>query len=323
MDSQKIIRKYIDRSSIGAIIGWALLALAVVFIILGVTAGKNTDEVAVPFYPSESETGSFAYVDVVGISNWLYQYDGDTYYTILDSEDYLYTAKVSDSDFRKMSAQYAYWMEEDAPKPEPYRLEGIVRKTTSSIRSSLSESWEITTAEYDELFGTLLLDATSSPSSEAGAVWYLGAMFAFIIGLCLVLVILPINSLTKKSLNRLEDLNLTDRAAQQLEDGSYTTIGKDLIRMSDNVFFAKKSGLAVPYSDILWIYKRTVRTNLVIVNLYLNVCTKDKEISVHLGGPKAEALLQQAAVAIAEKNPNVLIGYSKENQKAYKALKKS
>ena len=322
MDSQKVIRKYIGRSPVGTVIGWIALALTAVFIIMGITAGSNTDEVAAPFYPTESDTGTFAYVDVVGISDWLCQYDGDTYYTVLDAEGYMYTAKVGNSDFRKMSAQYDYFMYEDAEIPEPYRLEGIVRSVSGTVRSTLAEVWEITNTEYEQYFGTLMLDATSSPSSEAGAVWYVGALFAFIFGLCMVLVFLPIQSATKKSLNRLEEQDLTDRAAQQLGSGSYTTVGKDLIRMSENVFFAKNTGLAVPYSDILWIYKRTVRTNLVIVNLYLVVCTKDKEYTIHLGGTKAESLLQQAAVTIAEKNPSVLIGFNKENKKAYKELKK-
>lgn len=324
MDSQKTIRKYIGRSPVGSILGWIALALAVVCVIMGITASGNTgDAVAEPFYPSESDTGSYAYVDVVGISDWLYQYDNSTYYTIIDAEGYMYTAKVSDSQFRKMDAQLNYFMDETAPMPEPCRLEGIVRSTSSSLRSTLADVWEITTEEYEYYFGNLMLDTTSSPSSEAGAGWFVGAMFAFIFGLCMVLVFLPIGITTKKSLNRLEELNLTDRAAQQLESGSYTTVGKNQIRLSENVLFAKGTGVAVPYSDILWIYKRTVRTNLVIVNLYLVVATKDKEHTIHLGGTKAEPLLQQAAVAIAEKNPNVLIGYSAENKKAYKALKKS
>ncbi len=328
MDPKKIIKKYIDKPAWVTVLGVILLAAAAVLLFLGISAGNAADEavIAQPYYPDECESGDFVYVDVIGISNWLYQYDDDTYYTILDAEGYMYTAQVSDSDYKKMQAQYDYWMDdnEDAVPPAPYRLEGMARNITSTIRSSLAESWDITTSEYDQYFGSTYLNANASPGSEAGSGYYLGAMLALIFGLCMVLICLPTNIATKKTLNRLEEQSLLERAAQQLEEGSYTTIGKDELRLSGDMLFAKGSGAAVPYSDILWIYRRTVRTNFVIENLYLQVNSKHYSFSVHLGNPKkGDPLLQQAAVTIAEKNPAVLIGYSKENQKAFTQLRKN
>ena len=82
MDPRKIIKKYIMP---GFLIRGGAVVLAVVLavtLVMGIMALNTEVPDPVEFYHTETPTGTMAYIDVVGISNWLYQYEGETYYTV-------------------------------------------------------------------------------------------------------------------------------------------------------------------------------------------------------------------------------------------------
>lgn len=328
MDSQKTIKKYILPKSWIGILGFVLLAAALVLAVLSVGARSSNEMEAVEFYPSESENGTMAYVDVVGISNWLYKYDGATYYSVEDAEGYMYTVRVSDSEYDDMAEQQEYWnrTSETAPMPEAYRLEGYVQSTPSDIRSSLAESWSITTAEYTTYFGTKYLNATTSTGQQAAAPYFGGAMFCGILALLFLILSLSAGSKAKKYLKQLEERCLLEKAAQQLENTeTHTVIGKNNGILTQDFLFGKGTGVVVPYSDIAWCYKQDRKRNFVVVDSYLMVGTAHTgvEAAISLGRADKDLVIGQAIAVIAQKNPNALVGYTGENQSAYKALVKA
>ena len=86
MDSKKIIKKYIMPNALVRV-GCILFSLLLVLTLLMGLAemGAETPD-PVEFFPSETPTGTMAYIDVVGVSGWLYQYDDAIYYTVEDAE---------------------------------------------------------------------------------------------------------------------------------------------------------------------------------------------------------------------------------------------
>jgi hypothetical protein len=197
MDSKKIIKKYI-MPNFFVRAGAILLALVcAATLVMGLLALNAETPDPVEFFPSETPTGTMAYIDVVGVSNWLYQYDSAVYYSVEDAEGYLYTVRLNDRQLKEMAAQEEYWNRETeiAPMPEAYRLVGYVQKTGNDVRESLAQSWDITEAEYEQHFGVNFLNATTSAGAENSVIWFIGALFSGLFSL-LFFVLLLFASLT-------------------------------------------------------------------------------------------------------------------------------
>lgn len=326
MDAQKTIKKYILPNTMSTV-SIILVVVALILAVIGITAMGGADDTSELFYPNDSETGTMAYIGVVGVSDWLYQNDDAVYYTAMDAEGYLYTVRLSSIQFKKLAPQFDYWMDEsaDAAAPAPVKLEGLVRDVPSDVRSSLAECWEITTVEYDQYFGSKLLDATSSTGEEAGAPWFFGALLLGLVGLVFLLVSGRSKRNAKKCLKVLEEKNLLERAAAQLENPvGQTVIGKNRGILTQDFLFGKGTGMVVAYSDMIWVYQQDRKRNFVPVNSYLMVGTMATavEAAVDLNRTDKEGVISQAMVVISQRNPDAMIGYSKEFAKNFSAIRK-
>lgn len=327
MDAQKTIKKYIVPKT-QTIISTILVVVAIVLAVLGVVAMKGADTEALEFYPNDSETGTMGYIDVVGISDWLYQYDSAVYYTALDAEGYLYIVRLSDKQFKELAPQLEYFNDETdtVAMPEAFRLEGLVSNISSDARSTIAEVWQLTTAEYDQYFGAKYLDATTDTAAAAFAPWLVFAMISGLFGLVFLILSLRAAGLAKKCLNRLEELGLTERAAQQAEFAdSNTLIGKNRGMLSQEFLFGKGTGVVVPYSDILWCYQLDRKRNFIPVNSYLMVGTKSLGAvqAVDLNRNDRNGVIAEAIDHIAQHNPEAMVGYSRELAKAFNAIVKA
>lgn len=328
MDSRKIIKKYIMPGGfvrIGAVLCAIVLAVTLV---MGLMALNAETPDPVEFYPSETPTGTMAYIDVVGVSNWLYDYDGAVYYSVEDAEGYLYTVRLKASQLKEMSAQEEYWNRttETAPMPEAYRLVGYVQKTSDDVRESLAQSWDITVVEYDQYFGENFLNATTSVGAENSAGWFVGALFSGLF--CLLFIILQSRaaSVAKKCLAVLEDRCLLEKAAQQLQNkDAQLVIGKNRGILTQDFIFGKGTGAVFTYEDIVWAYKQDQKRNFVLVNSYLMAATAwmGAQSIIDLNGPDKTGCIGDALAVIGRRNPQVILGYTKENRKAYRTAVKT
>lgn len=330
MDSKQILKKYVKPSSAALVAGIVLLALAAALLVGGIISANNAKANAaapVQFNSRESESGSYVYLDVVGISNWLYNDEGAIYYTAVDADANLYTVRVSDSDYNKMTAQQEYWLDEnqDAPQPEPYRLTGLAAKAGTTLQKALSESWEILPLEYNSYFGTMYLNATTDPVAEAGVIFFVFAFMCFLFSLVLCIAGIMQSVNFNKTVQALEQANLLDRAAAELNDPSNMILGKDRARLSQNFLFGKGTNAVVPYSDIQWVYHRNLKQYFITVNccLIVNTLGKTGITAVNFGKADKHNELGRGVDLMAQRNPNMLLGFTNENRKAYNDRKKA
>ena len=258
MESKKIIKKYIMPGGFvrfGAIVLSLVLAVTLV---MGFVALNADVADPVEFYPSETPVGTMAYIDVVGVSNWLYNYDGAIYYSVEDAFGYLYTVRLSDSQLKNMAAQEEYWNRstETAPMPEAYRLVGLVQNAGNDVKESLAQSWGITQGEYEEYFGVTFLNATTSVGAEKASGWFVGALVSGLFALLCLILQLRASKVAKKCLKVLEERCLLEKAAQQLENtAGHTVIGKNRGILTQDFIFGKGTGAVVAYSDVIWAYR--------------------------------------------------------------------
>ena len=89
----------------------------------------------------------------------------------------------------------------------------------------------------------------------------------------------------------------------------------------DNYVISKSEGMMRPYEDILWAYRYVMRRNFVVVNQYA-LCRLVDGGKIQLTPPgflKKESI-EEILDTIAMKNPSVMLGYTNENQRAYKEM---
>lgn len=318
MDNKKKIEKYIGANMAAMIIGMLLLIVGIVCIILGILAGRKAaaDVEAEMFYPVDTETGVYAYVDVVGLTDWVYR-DGDQYYyTLMDEEGYLYAAKISSSDVRAMSAQRTYWDDEDAAMPQPHHLMGIVRSVGTPLKDAFCEAWEMTPEEFDDYFGNRFLDATVTPGGEASSLYYVAAIFTILFGVLFLFIQLPLYHRTGKTIAALEENGLLDRVADQMDEGY--VIGRNYGLLTRDFLIGRKSGVVVPTADILWAYQRNQRRNFIPVASQLMVSTRtQRDIAAVRMNYSKHGELTDVMDQLSQRNPDIILGFSGDARKAY------
>jgi hypothetical protein len=163
------------------------------------------------------------------------------------------------------------------------------------------------------------------PGDDAFAMWLVGFIVCFVLGLIFLLITLPASGNFKKCMALLEERGLVDMAAAELESGEYEQVGKDCARLTRQFFFGKNSGMVLPYGDIQWLYRQNVKRNFVTVNVNLIVSTNklNQKVMMSYNGRNRDEELNKVFMTVAERNPNVLLGYSSENRKAYKERKEA
>ena len=83
--------------------------------------------------------------------------------------------------------------------------------------------------------------------------------------------------------------------------------------------------MVLPYTDIQWIYRQNVKRYFITLNVNLIVSTLElnQKILLSYNGKNRDEELNKVFMAVAQNNPNVLLGYTSENRKAYKERKKA
>ena len=322
MDSKKSLKDYISPALWLRIVTWALFAATVIALFTGIgLSSKDDTSDAAPFSKS-SKSGSYVYIDVVLVSNWLYNVNNgeQVYYTVMDINSNWYTVKLSKAQFSAMSVQYNYFLAaaEGDPYPQPYRIYGMVQKPDADVVDAVAAGWKLNQIQYYQAFGNFYLNATSSPSSSAGSSLFVVAMFAFILWLIFFAQTFGPGRSAKKNLSFLGQTGELDYAANEFSDLSAEIIAKDKARLSNRFIFGKGSGAAIRYADIAWCYKYTLNNRGAVTSsliVYTNT-QKKKQAVFTLRGMDNEGWIQHAIEVISARNPAARVGYSAENIQA-------
>lgn len=165
------------------------------------------------------------------------------------------------------------------------------------------------------------------------SIWMLGGIAAIFVGVYYLLraltVDLPAIRRGKKSLERLRQSGQLEQAAQELSTGGDLTIGRDKTLFTEHFLFGRQNGTAICYEDILWAYKSRFTQRVVgipvktVDSLTVSTASQKKLCAVNMGKRDKKNELDAALARIYEKNPKVLMGYTKENQQAYRELTKA
>lgn len=149
-----------------------------------------------------------------------------------------------------------------------------------------------------------------------------------VIGIVLLLVLLlPNMTRANKSIAKLEQAGLLEKAAAELNSPSAKKFMNGSVICSDNFLFCKKTGYVFTYNEIVWAYKHRFTQRVLLIpvsvtdSIYLaTATTKAKQVAAMKKDKQDQ--IPNLIREIYAHNPACLIGYSKENQQQYKVLTK-
>ena len=99
---------------------------------------------------------------------------------------------------------------------------------------------------------------------------------------------------------------------------------KAKIYLADEYLISTESGLdVIKYDDLYWIYINNTKYRGITTGRYLIAIKKDKRSVQIAYAVRDEKMLQEIMEKIHEKNDQILIGYTPENQKAFAEFRKN
>lgn len=268
-----------------------------------------------------TETEEYCYIDVVGVSNWLYNDDDRIFYTVIDKFDNYYTVRIDDDTYEKMTAMYDYFLhgdEDGYTRPEPLRIYGYSFTAYSGLVDSLAYSWDITSEQYHIYFGDYYLDTDRVPTNPIK----LGIVFIIILSsvsyLFFMLFELSKVELSRLSFRRLKELNLEESAAEELNEENLH-FEKQKITLSKSFIYNEKNKYIFKYDDIFWTYIITSSVyHMIILSL-----TMKKEVMARIGFNGSLKTDNLILSEINKRSPQTLVGFTDNNKQAYINYKKN
>ena len=336
--NSEILQKERRKQSILMYLGIALLVLAVALVstaAIQVFGGKKNAEHLndVIVREGEDKTGLPAYADFDGYFQFASYGDELGYYIAYD-QDYFYIMSIPEKD-------YDYFEKQFDGSDNSVRFWGYTEKVPSEAKSyaieSLNEEMEekfVDFDNFDDVFGDVMLAADKESNvfgiksmfNRKGHLTVPGLLCALF---GVILFLTGRNGV--KNYDRLfdsSDLN-GQRILSEVNSGSAKWFEDLRVFLTDHYIVSARGGVAaVAFSEIFWAYVTRHRTNGIQDYNFLTLCTKDgRRINCGNGrtaGKKHRARTEEEHTAlletIAQKNPEVLIGFTKAISDAFTAL---
>jgi len=317
------------------VVGWVaavLSAATVALLAIGLTVGlTDSRSQAAQFLANQSTVGQYCYIDVRAVSPKIYQnganlFSSHSYYLAQDTKLRNVVVAIKDSDFAAMTAQREYWRLSGDAVPEAYRLYGTAGQLAGQKMASDMAGYLGLSAEgFDAIYGAGYLDATATPQSESTCGWLTGAAFVAICALIAGIGWFSRHQTRKASLARLAALDQIEVAVGQMEGiGNQSLDGGDILLTPDFIM-SRQTGAAVKYSDMVWLYRRTIRSLLISASTNLVAYTADcRRYVLYRGAARGRGEeISHIMSVIGKCNQDMMIGYTGANAATYTAYRRT
>lgn len=309
----------------------ATIILAAIFVgmILGaVFASQKPAVEPVQITHALDGTSTYTYLDIQLLSEWVYKVTGEssnTYYAAMDPEQSWYIVALDDDlagQLKPYQDAYNYFFTDNAPyaeTPEPYRITGMTNAISLDDISSIASFYQVTETEFSNFFGAYYLDEGTNPGNVDLALFIIGAVFAGVILLTLIAITASERKNYQRSDERLYALGKSDDAEFEFTAMDNLRFEKSKLVLSEHFAYSGSTGYIVAYEDIVWLYKRVQRNHGVVVSTQLIaglISGRSAALAIRF---VTDELIEQAVTKILRQNPNVLVGYSFDYARQYRA----
>ncbi len=304
-----------------------ILALLLTGMVLGAAYEFTRPQPDAVRMTSSLPYGTYAYIDVQLLSDWVLDFTGDhpyTYYEVMDPDENWFIISLSKSDYSTLSEYndaYVAFFTDDTQGvvlPEPTRLTGMTRAISTDDAEQLASYYEVTSTDVTDFFGQYYFEA-GTDNRYLGAYYYIFGFFCF--GIVFLIVVLTGNSVRvnyRTSTAHLYALGLMDEAENQFLFQNSLRFDRLKLVLSPDFLYSGSTGYVLPYEEVVWLYKSTQRSYGITVATQLVAGTISGK-TIYLATRAADdQFITTVAQAVLRKNPTCLIGYSSENIKAFR-----
>ncbi|MBO4378431.1 MAG: hypothetical protein IK133_02210 [Clostridia bacterium] len=338
----KIISKAYRKAKISCGIGWLFLAVCAVLLVMGIAqfaqAKKNTRSLGEILQSADSgREKQMAYVELLGMFYFAEQDDDKEFFIGYDDERY-YLLTTNAKGYEYCAKQY------ENKTDRLFRVTGYTEAIPRGARSyaitGLNEATgqkTVTSTNFDEVFGKVGLTVLEE-SRLNGIAGFMEVVSGEIISIFILLGIIGLilflagRSQMKTFTRTLgPDNPQADELIGEINSPETEWIAEVKTYVTEDYLVSVTSELsAVRYKDIFWIYRTRHSTNGMHDYDYLNVISTDGKrhmIARGKAGTKkraanTEEVHERLLNLVAERNPEAMSGFSKENQTAYNELRK-
>lgn len=279
-------------------------------------------------YSTAVDSGTYAYLDVQLLSEWIYKVTGDeshTYYEAMDPDQNWFVVDLPDATYSELEPfvdAYNFLFYEDMPYaeiPDSVRVYGVARSLDSETISDLASFYDVSGSDYTAYFGSCYLDESASPENVAKTIFLAGSI---VFGVILLIMLLQ-NAVTaanyKKCDTRLYALGLEDDAEFEYTGIDNQRFDKAKLVLSEHFLYSGTARVVIPYTDILWLYKRVQRSyGMIVSQLMIAGLFDGRSVTVASRGVTDE-LMSAVFSAAQTQNPDILAGYSLDYARQYRA----
>lgn len=327
----------------------AILLVILAIIALFANIGYKTEKVKenpVSFtenYGMNVKEGNYAYMDVELLTSTVATYGSNEDSTnwknarfyIAFSENYMYLVELNEETYNQLKEiqEFTYTTEETAEHPGNKRIYGVAQKIPAELKPIVIEYYSqyignegtINETNFDEYFGTLLLNVRANPANiNTETIILLILIIILIIFISMAHVTLSNTRKTKKYLAKNEYYE--HEIEKELEDATTEKFMFNQISLTNNYIVDVINGLTiVKYSDIKWLYVHKLKRYGITVSTQVILKLKDGKSSFNVlevageGNQETETITNKICERLSS---DTLIGYTKENIKKFKEYKK-
>lgn len=319
-----VILAEFKRHSKFLIIGGLLIILGIVFLIWG---NKVTDE-AHKTMPSlhdvivkeNDKENVLTYIDSTNYPYLFAGYDNaDAKYYFIQDDNYIYVAYMDQETSNRLSDDSLY------TDNKTERLIGISTLASKDVKEIAVDTYNeifpdnpITTADYNNYFGAVYLDMTSS-DTEVAFMQYSLCFLTFIIGIFYVFFGLISTHRFKKNIKKMTFDNIRAIDTETLSKEAFYYEKMHLYLTSSYIVLMNGTFKVIPYADIIWLYPFEQRVNGIKSSQSIMVVTKDGKTTTVLTVPTITKnrleIYDEIFNTIAHQNDSMVIGYTDENFK--------
>lgn len=299
------IQKITKKDSLMFIFGVIFIGICALFIFLGINEEKETDYTNLTHFFDVDKEGVLVYVGATVTPYAVAENESGTeiFAIVSDEKDILYLIKG-----KVTTLQNLY---EDAVGSDVVILKGMSYKTEDNIIDFTIEGYNEYAAEeiidkdnYANYFGEYYLDLDAVPNTM-GFYYFMAFIF-----LPLGLIFIIISFICKKRTQMVMNSDIYPKVSMEAENPELET--KDVIFTKNYIVYNQLGLRIVNYNDITWVYRHTLNYNGIPMHSLAFYVKDDKKVKmISLGGK--EVIVDEMINYVKERNPSVLVGYTKEN----------
>lgn len=267
----------------------------------------------------QDQEGSYATVTIDSVPILFATNDYENYYIVMDTNNYMYLSRLTDDTYNKLEKEYS------TNKSINYTLTGYLYNAPEELQKLAMDIYNeemgeeiITKYNYHTYFGSTYLDETNNPNANDTL---LAIGFILIIVSIIIFIVYLVNVIkTKKTYKKYSKEELTTI----LQESTTIAYPKAKIYLTSKYIISTSSGITVTkYEDLVWMYIQRRTYNFINIGTNLLGRTNNNKVVNLAVTYRNNYLLEEIISEIEKHNQNILIGYTKENSKAYRETVKN